>query len=307
MGKVKTFFRLLNEDRRILGKALALNISSSGLSHIIPDKLYVKLQYWLYFAKKLNLKNPKTFNEKLQWIKLYDRRDIYTQMVDKYTAKQYVSTHIGDEYVIPTYKVWDTIEEINFDELPNQFVMKCTHDSGSIVICRDKQALDKNSAIEKMRKGIATDSFYYGREWPYKNVKPRIIVEKLLIDTEYNDLRDYKFFCFNGKVKCFKVDFGRYVEHRANYYDPDFNLLPFGENECLPNPEVSIDRPQNFDVMIELAEKLANGTSFLRVDFYNVGGQIYFGEMTFFPASGFGTFTSDDWDENLGSWINLEM
>lgn len=306
MGKLTTLFRLLKEDRRVLGKAIALNISASRLSHILSDKAYVKLLYKLYFDKKLNLRNPETFNEKLQWIKLYERCNVYTQMVDKHTAKQYAAERIGSEHIIPTYKVWDTADDINFDELPDQFVMKCTHDSGSIVICRNKAELDWEKAIEKMRKGLTTDSFYYGREWPYKDVKPKIIVEKLLVDTKLNDLRDFKFFCFNGKAKCLKVDFGRYVEHRANYYDLDFNILPFGENECPPNPAVSIQKPGNFEKMIEMAEELAKNTSFLRVDFYNVEGQIYFGEMTFFPASGFGTFTDDKWDSILGSWIEIK-
>lgn len=305
MGKLQTLYHLLHGDRRVLGKAVALNISSSSLSHIIPDKLYVEMLYWLYFNKKLKLKEPKTFNEKLQWIKLYERRDVYTKMVDKYAAKKYAAERIGETHVVPTYALWNAVDEIKFDELPAKFVMKCTHDSGSYVICRNKEELDKDKAIEKIRKGFTTDSFYYGREWPYKDVKPRIIVEELLEDTKFNDLRDFKFFCFNGKVKCFKVDFDRFVDHRANYYDPDFNLLPFGENECPPKYEVIIERPKNFDKMLEMAEILAKDTSFLRVDFYNIDGKIYFGEMTFFPASGFGTFTDDRWDEKMGNWIEL--
>ncbi len=305
MGKLQTLRRLLGEDRRALRKAIALNVCRSKLFHALPDKAYVKLQYRIRFGKKLDLKNPKTYNEKLQWIKLYERRDVYTQMVDKDAAKAYAAERIGAEHIIPTYRTWDTVEEIRLEDLPDQFVMKCTHDSGSIVICRDKKTLDAGKAIEKIRKGLQTDPFYYGREWPYKNVKPKILAEKLLVDTKNNDLRDYKFFCFNGKAKCVKVDFGRYVEHRANYYDTDFQLLPFGENECPPDFKMAIEKPEHFEKMITLAETLAKGTSFLRVDFYNVDGKIYFGEMTFFPDSGFGTLTDDAWDAKLGSFMTL--
>ena len=306
MGQIRTVINLLKEgNKKKIGKAIALNISLSKFSHIIPDKYYLKLLYKCYFGKKLNLNDPLTFNEKLQWIKLYERKNIYTKMVDKAEAKKYASNIIGDKYIIKTYGVWEEFDDINFDKLPNQFVLKCTHDSGSVVICKDIKKFDRKKAKEKIEKGLCTDAYYYGREWPYKNVKPRIIAEELLIDNKTNDLKDYKFFCFNGKVQCFKIDFGRFVNHKANYYDRNCRLLPFGEDECPPDNTIVLPIPENFSEMISMAEKLSKNTSFLRVDFYNIEGKIYFGEMTFFPASGFGTFTSEKWDRKLGSWINL--
>ena len=306
MGRINTLITLLKvRDRKKIGKAIALNISSSNFFHLLSDKTYIELLYRCYFGKRLDLNNPLTFNEKQQWIKLYDRKDVYTKMVDKHLAKLYAAEKIGKEYVIKPYGVWSNFQDIDFDKLPNQFVIKCTHDSGSIVICKNKAELDVKKAKEKIERGLTTNPFYYGREWPYKNVVPKIIIEELLVDKKTGDLKDYKFFCFNGNVRCFKIDFGRFVNHRANYYDRNCKLLPFGEDECPPDESVCLDFPKEINDMIYLAEKLAEGTKFLRVDFYNVDGKIYFGEMTFFPASGFGTFTDAKWDRILGNWINL--
>lgn len=307
MAQLNTIVKLIKSgNKKRIGKAIALNISMSRYSHFIPDRLYIRLLYRFYFGKKLNLRNPVTFNEKLQWIKLYERKPIYTQMVDKYWAKDYAAQRIGKEHIVKTYGVWDKFDDIDFDILPNQFVLKCTHDSGSIIICKDKNNLNMESTKKKLELGLATESFYYGREWPYKNVKPRIIAEELLVDTDSNDLKDYKFFCFNGHVKCLKIDFERFINHRANYYDRNCKLLPFGEDECPPDFGIKLSIPKNLYQMIVYAEKLAQGTSFLRVDFYNIAGKIFFGEMTFFPASGFGTFTDENWDKKMGDWLMLD-
>ena len=270
----------------------------------IPDKQYLELMYRVRMGKKLDLKNPQTFNEKLQWLKLYDRKPEYTMMVDKYEAKKYVADKIGNEYIIPTLGIWDSFDEIDFDVLPNQFVLKCTHDSGGLVICRDKKQFDKEAAREKIEKSLKSNFFWVGREWPYKNVKPRIIAEKYMEDTETKDLRDYKFFCFGGVAKCYKVDFDRFVEHHANYYNVDGTILDFGEAAYPPNPKKKLDIKETvIKKMEKFATELAKDTPFLRADFYDVDGKVYFGEMTFYPASGFGKFTSDEGDEMMGKWI----
>lgn len=271
----------------------------------MDDELYLKFFYRIVMGKKLNLDNPQTFNEKLQWLKLHDRKDIYTIMVDKYEAKKYVAEHIGEEYIIPTLGVWDSFDDIDFDSLPNQFVLKCTHDSGGLVVCRDKSTFDKNTARKKINRSMKSNFFWFGREWPYKNVKPRIIAEKYMEDTRSSDLKDYKFFCFGGMAKCYKVDFDRFKEHHANYFDANGKLLPFGERICPPLVDRKLDTPKNMEEMRQLAEKLSSEVPFLRADFYDVDGKNYFGELTFFPASGFGQFTSDEWDQRLGKWIPI--
>ena len=271
----------------------------------LSDEKYLKIMYWASMHKKLNLSNPRSFNEKIQWLKLYDRKPEYTQMVDKYEAKRYVADRIGNQYIIPTLGVWNHFDEIDFDSLPNQFVLKCTHDSGGLVICRDKNKLNLNEAKKKIEKSLATNYYYNGREWPYKNVKPRIIAEKYMEDKETKELRDYKFFCFGGEVRCFKVDFDRFIEHHANYYDKDKNLLKFGEANYPPVYSREIEMSSNIDTMISFAEQLSKNIPFLRADFYDVDGKTYFGELTFYPASGFGNFTSEEWDNVLGKWIEL--
>lgn len=271
----------------------------------MSDEKYLKLMYKAYTEKKLNLTNPKTFNEKLQWLKLYDRKPIYTTMVDKYEAKKYVASIIGEEYIIPTLGVWDNFDDIDFDSLPNQFVLKCTHDSGGLVICRDKSSFNVETSRKKINKCLKNNFYYQGREWPYKNVKPRIIAEQYMEDTSTQELRDYKFFCFNGVAKCFKVDFDRFIEHHANYFDIDGNLIDIGEVVCPPDPKKVIQLPDSIPLMKELSEQLSKETSFLRTDFYDVNGKVYFGELTFYPNSGFGKFIYEGNDELLGSWIKL--
>lgn len=300
LRKFKIIFRsLYDKNARFFVK------SKLGLCNSVSDEEFLTRIYRFRMGKDLNLENPKTFNEKLQWLKLHDRKPEYTTMVDKYEVKKYVADIIGEEYIIPTLGVWDNVEDIEFDKLPNQFVLKCTHDSGSIVICKDKSKLDFEAAKKKLKKGLKKNLFWYGREWPYKNVKPRIIAEEYLSDTKTNDLYDYKFFCFGGTVRCFKVDFDRFIEHHANYYNREGNILKFGEAELPPIYDKKINISSNIDKMMELSEMLAAQNPFLRADFYDANGKIYFGELTFFPASGFGKFTSEDWDLKLGEWIQL--
>lgn len=272
----------------------------------INDELYLKMMYWIRLNKKLNLDNPKGFNEKLQWLKLYDRQEKYTKMVDKYEAKKYVSNIIGEEYIIPTIGIYENFDEINFDELPNKFVMKCTHDSGGIVICRDKKNFDINIAKKKINKCLKTNYYYPGREWPYKNVKPRIIIEKYMEEKNFTQLNDYKFMCFDGKVKCCFVCSERDNKNEGlavTFFDENWEKMPFIRH--YRNSSKKIDKPKKFDLMVKLAEKLSKTIPFVRVDFYEIGGKVYFGELTFYPGSGFEEFKPDEWDEKIGDWITV--
>ena len=252
----------------------------------------------------LNLKNPRSFNEKLQWIKLYDRNPQYSIMVDKYRVKEYVSKRIGGGYIIPVIESWDNVEDIEWDKLPEKFVIKCSHDCGGMVICKDKAKLDKNKAISKLKKSFEYNYYYDGREWPYKDVKPRVFAEEYKED-ENGELRDYKFFCFDGEVKAMFVATGRNSgeEVKFDFFDADFNHLPFVQGH--PNAKTCPHKPKGFDKMKELAAELSKGIPEVRVDFYDVNGHIYFGEFTFFHFGGMVKFDPIEWDYTFGSWIKL--
>lgn len=275
------------------------------LINLIPDKMFLKIKFYKIFKRKLDLSNPKTFNEKLQWLKLYDRKDIYTTMVDKYEVKKYVSNIIGEEYVVPILGIYDNFDEINFDELPNQFVIKCTHDSGGLVIVKDKNKFDVDSARKKINECLKKNFYYIFREWPYKNVKPRILIEEYMVDESGYELKDYKFFCFNGKVKLLFIasDRNSNKETKFDFYDENFKHLPFTNGH--PNSKRNIKKPKNYDKMKELAERLSGNLPQIRVDFYNINGRIYFGELTFYHWSGFVPFTPVEWDYRLGELIKL--
>ncbi len=266
---------------------------------------------------KLNLDNPHSFNEKMQWLKLHDRKPIYTQMVDKYESKLFVSQKVGDCYVVPTYGVWDSYEDIDFASLPEQFVLKTTHDCGGVKICKDKDHFDYEAAKTEFSKRIKTNFFWQGREWPYKDVKPRILAEKYLVmhDTFGNSftydsktergITDYKIMCFNGEPFCCLVCMGRNSLEglHENFYDKEWNLLPFRRDN--PQYEGEVKKPEDYDKMLEIARSLSEGTKFLRVDYFEGNGQLYVGELTFFPASGFDRFIPEEWDYKLGEMINL--
>ena len=276
-----------------------------SIMNIVPDKLYLLLLYYYHFHKFPNLKNPQTYNEKLQWLKLYDRRPEYTLMVDKFLVKDYVSKIIGEEYIIPTIGVWDSIDEIDWEGLPNQFVLKWNHDSGSIVICKDKKTIDKEQAIKILKRNEHSSGFWYGREWPYKDVQPRIIAEKYMED-EDGELKDFKFFCFNGETKAMFIATDRYnkkEETKFDFFDSDFNHLPFTNGH--PNATRPIKKPQNFELMKELAGKLSVGYPHIRVDFYEIRGKVYFGELTLYHWSGFVPFKPSKYDTLFGDWIVL--
>lgn len=269
----------------------------------LKDELYIKLCYRARIGKELNLNNPQTFNEKLQWLKLYDRNPEYTEMVDKYEAKKYVADIIGDKYIIPTLGLWNKFEDINFEKLPNQFVLKCTHDSGGLVICKDKSKLNLKEAKRKISKSLKTNYYYHSREWPYKNVKPRIIAEQYMVDESGTELKDYKFFCFNGEPKLLFIAKDRPYATKFNYYDMNFKKLPFKQhyenfNDC-------IEKPKGFDKMVELSKKLSKNIPHVRVDFYDINGKVYFGELTFYHFSGFEKFEPEEWDRKLGDMLKL--
>lgn len=279
---------------------------SHGLYRIMPDEQYLRRKFKVMLGYDLNLSSPKTYNEKLQWLKLYDRKPIYTTMVDKYEVKSYVASIIGNEYIIPTLGVWDRFEDIDFDSLPNQFVLKCTHDSGGLVICRDKANLDLVSARQKIVSCLKRNYYYKFREWPYKNVKPRIIAEQYMEDTATAELRDYKFFCFDGVAKALFIASERQdtsTDTKFDFYDMDFRHLDLTNGH--PNAGKDIKKPETFEEMRDLAEKLSENIPHLRVDFYEVNGKAYFGELTFTHWSGLMPFDPEEWDYTFGSWIKL--
>lgn len=278
------------------------------LARFIDDEHFVKWKYYLNFRKKLDLDNPQTFNEKLQWLKLYDKHEEYTQMVDKYEAKKYVASIIGEEYIIPTLGVYDSFDEINFDELPSQFVLKCTHNSGGIIICRDKASLDILQTKKRMENWLKINPFWKNREYPYKNIKPRIIAEQYMEDESGYELKDYKFFCFDGEAKYIFVatDRGKEGEEtKFDFFDMDWNHLPFTNGH--PNSSKSINKPDNFEKMRVLSCELSKGIPHVRVDLYNINGKIYFGELTFYHWSGLMPFVPEKWDYEFGNELVLPM
>lgn len=285
-----------------IGKSLA----QRGLLKFLPDKPYLSILYRANLGKKINWKNPKTFNEKLQWLKVYDRNPVYSTMVDKYEAKQYAADRIGSQYVVPLLAgPWDSYEEIDFDALPDQFVLKTTHDCGGVWICKDKKTMDHQAAKAFLEKHLKRDYYTTGREWPYKNVKPRIFAETYLAGLE-GDLRDYKFFCFDGVPKLMFIASERQSkdqETKFDFFDMDFNHLPIINGH--PNSSNPVLRPENFERMKELASVLSQGVPQLRVDFYEYEGKLYLGELTFSHWGGFVPFEPEQWDETLGSWIKL--
>ena len=273
---------------------------------IFPDdKIYLKLLYRLKIGERLDLQNPKSYTAKLQWEKLYYRDPAWSSFIDKYEVKQEVARRIGSEHVIPTYGVWERAEDIDWDGLPDRFVLKGTHDCRSVILCPDKASLDRESARRKLSKSLHTSGYPSMREWAYSRVKPRIIAEALLEDpAQPDELTDYKFFCFDGKVKAIYVATGRKRgETRATYLDPDFNPLPiFSEH---PQSDEPLPVPKNYPEMLRIAETLSQGFPHVRIDLYNIGGKIYFGEYTFYHGGGMNEFTPREWDYTFGSWFKL--
>lgn len=284
-----------------------------GLGKILPDtleadKFYLRLLFRNRMGRKLDLDNPSTFNEKLQWIKLYNRNPEYTILVDKEAVKQEVATRIGREYIIPTLGVWDCFENIDFSELPDQFVMKCTHDSGGLIICKDKSTLDLKNAKKKINHCMKRNYFTNTREWPYRNVPRKIIAEKYISGTDGSIPMDYKFFCFNGEPDCVMVCVGReFGRPKFFFYDMDWKRKLYQKPSIEPGEKEVVEKPENFEEMVYVVKELAKGYPEVRIDLYNIDGKIYFGEYTFFNQSGFDRDISNETDMYWGHHLSLEI
>lgn len=281
-----------------------------GLYDEMPDRDYLERKFEALMGTPLHLDAPQTFNEKLQWLKLYDRKPEYTLMVDKYRVREYIAQKIGAEYLIPLLGVWDSPDEIDFAALPEQFVLKCNHNSGlGMCICKDKSTLDLRKVRRELRKGLRQDYYLPGREWPYKDVPRKIIAEKYMSDGSGSDLRDYKFYCFNGEPRFCQVISNRSTKETIDFFDMDWNLQEFTglafPGSHFPHSDKIIAQPQTVCKMQQIAKTLSSSISFVRIDFYEVNCKTYFGEITFFPASGFGEFSPDKWNYTLGNWIQL--
>lgn len=271
------------------------------------DEQYLKLAFRAKMGYPLNLENPRTFSEKIQWLKLYDRKPLYTQLVDKYAVRQYIAEKIGEEYLIPLVGgPWNSAGEIDFDALPEQFVLKCNHDSGGLVVCRDKSSLDREAVKQKLDQHLKANYYMSSREWPYKDVKPCIIAEKYMVDESGVELKDYKWYCFNGTPRFLLITTDRAeadVPTKYTYFDMDYHVLPFYNSG--PHADKPIPKPETFDQMKRLAEILSAEMAHLRVDLYDINGKVYFGELTFYDSSGMAKFDPPEWDEIIGSWLKL--
>lgn len=300
ISNVKRKLKAAVSNPRVIGIKLLYR-----LSPLLPDKLYLQLLFPLKVGYKLDLDNPRTYNEKLQWIKLYYRKPVMSVMADKYAAKQYIADIIGEEYIVKNYGVWEHFDEIDFSTLPQSFVLKTTHDQGGVVVVKDKSKLDIKKAKTKLEKHLKKGTYHLMKEWPYKNIQPRIIAEELLVDNEKGDLWDYKFYCFNGEPKLMYISHGRQADTTyLDFYDMDF------EKQDISRPgfsasEKNINKPEQWELMKELSRKLSAGWPHLRVDFYCIEGRLYLGELTFFQGGGMMPFYPESWDYKLGSYIEL--
>ena len=279
--------------------------SGRGKYNDMPDREYLQRRFQAEFGKSLNLDSPQTFNEKLQWLKLYNRKPEYTMMVDKYKVREYIAQELGEEYLIPLLGVWDDPDEIDFDALPDQFVLKCNHNSGlGMCICKDKSKLDISKVRAELRKGLKENYYIRYREWPYKDVPRKIIAEKYMVDdSNCGELTDYKFFCFNGVPKFMYISNDNSENATTDFFDMEFNHLDMRMKD--PNSNVIPPKPYLFNEMKVIAEKLSQGIPFVRVDLYVIGGNIYFGELTFFHNAGFCSIHPEHWEKTLGDWIKL--
>lgn len=294
-------------NKYISNQEYRLRVNSKlGLYNNMDDKKFIEKMFKATMDYPLNLENPKSFNEKLQWLKLYDRNPLYTKLVDKYKVREYISEKIGEGYLIPLLGVWDDPEDIDFDSLPNKFVLKCNHNSGlGMCICTDKSKIDIKKVKNELKSGLAQNYYLNGREWPYKNVSRKIICEKYMTDETGKNLRDYKFYCFDGKPKIVGIyqDRNSDKETTGDFFDMNFEWvdLKFGMPNALNKPQ----KPQKFQEMIKIAEILSEGMPEVRVDLYISNNKIYFGELTFFDGGGFDKIEPLEWDYKLGSWIKL--
>lgn len=299
MSKTAKFWNYLFHRPRFL-----LSLAWAQLAPILPDVFFDKVMFWLRVGYWPNFKNPRSYNEKLNWLKFNDIHPEYTKMVDKVTAKEYVASIVGEKYIIPTLGVWNSVDDIDWDTLPNQFVVKSTGDSGGVVVCKDKSKFDIEAAKFKLKSLGGRDYNQVSKEYPYKNVPHRYIAEEYMEDESGYELKDYKFFCFNGVVKYLFVATGRQNnDTRFDFYDTEFNHLPVLNGH--PNADVWPSKPENFEEMLEVAAQLSKDIPHVRVDLYNIKGKIFFGELTFFHWSGTTPYEPREWDYKFGEYLNL--
>ena len=287
-------------------RSLFVSLGHRGFFNWMSDKTYLKISYRLLMGNKLNLDNPVTFNEKLQWLKLYDRKKEYTSLVDKYEVYDYVKKRIGEEHLIPIIGVWERPELIEWEKLPKSFVLKCTHDSGGVILIKNKNDIKERQIVKKLKKKLKINYFYGDREWPYKNIKPRIIAQPYLSNENDADINDYKFFCFDGTPKYMFIAKDRQLgpkETKFNFYDMDFNKLDIKNGH--DNFEDVLSVPKTWEEMKKIAAALSKGIPQVRVDLYEVNGKVFFGEMTFFHWSGMVPFIPKSWDKIFGDEIIL--
>lgn len=286
------------------------------IADCLPDKLFLSWRFHREMGYWMDWKHPRTFNEKLQWLKLYNRKPEYTIMADKVKAKEWVAERIGAEYIIPTLGVWDDPDDIDFDKLPNQFVLKCNHNSGlGMYICKDKSKMDVEAVKQGLRKGLKENYYLHGREWPYKDVPRKILAEQFMVNEvdevgrtfrDNTELTDYKFFCFDGEPYYCQVIRNRSTEETIDIYDMEWNHQPFvGLNPEVKNGSDPVPCPPHLNKMKEICRCLAKDIPFVRVDLYVINEREYFGELTFFPMQGMGRFTPDEWNEKIGDMIHL--
>ena len=299
MSKIK---KLLSNPYRIF-----YNFNHSKLSRLLSDKAFLKLIFRARVGYKLDLNNPVTFNEKLQWLKLNDRNPLYSRLADKYDVREYVQRKIGEEHLIPLIGVWDKFDDIDFSKLPNQFVLKCTHDSGSVFVCEDKNTFDIKGVRKKINKALKQNFYYRGREWAYKNIKPRIIAERYLSDLSEGGIADYKVFCFSRKPEVIMLCKDRFSNEglTLDFFDTEWKHLDLLRPIYHPNSKVSDEKPRVLDQLLDLSATLSTGFPFVRTDFYILKDKILFGELTFYPGDGFEAFKPECWDKKWGSLIDL--
>ncbi len=276
---------------------------------VVSDKWRLRNLYLITMGKKLDLDNPQTFNEKLQWLKIYNRNPLYTTLVDKYRVKEYVAKKIGEQYVVPLLGVWDRFEDIDFSKLPDQFVLKCNHGNGDTVVCKDKKSFNIKQARVKLSRSLRRNYFYISGEWPYKNVPRKIIAEKYLVDelSNYEGLVDYKFFCFNGTVDCVMLCLDRCIEEvKYLYFDKDWNAVQVERNVPIIQKKSVFQKPRRLNEMIAIAERLSFGIPFVRIDLFENNDGVFFGETTFYPLGGFDSGYLPEIDLRFGKLLDLK-
>ena len=295
-GKIRTLCKLFIDP--------STRLSVFDKFHRLPDDEFLKRKFKNLFGRELDLNNPQTFNEKINWLKLYNRRAEYTDMIDKYAVKKIVSDKIGAEYVIPLIGVYEKFDDINFDALPNKFVLKCNHTSGGLTVCRDKSKLDIQKVKSEIEPALKQNYYWPKREWVYKNIKPKIIIEEYVQDGERLNLPVFKIFSFSGTPRVIQaIQDDKTIYETIDYFDTSWNKLPFRQN--FPNSPTPYSKPEKLDLMLKLTSELSAGIPLVRVDWYTVNDRIYFSEFTFYSDAGFAKFEPEKWDYTLGSWIEL--